>query len=39
MVHIWCELTNDQGSTSIVDILDLINPTYLSDEIIEKYHD
>lgn len=38
MVHIWCELTNDEGSTSIVDVLDLINPTYLSDDIIEKFH-
>jgi len=39
MVHIWCEMPNDEGSTSIVDVLYLIEPAYLSDEIIEKYHE
>ena len=39
MTRIWCELENDEGSSSVVDILGLINPEFLSDEIIEKYHE
>jgi hypothetical protein len=38
--HIWAELTNNEGSTSIVDIYDL---TMVGEElelrIIEKYHE
>jgi hypothetical protein len=39
MIRIWCELENDEGSSSIVDVLGLIDPEFLSDEIIEKYHE
>ena len=38
--HIWAELTNDEGSSSIVDISDLaMVGEELELRIIEKYHE
>jgi hypothetical protein len=38
--HIWAELTNDEGSSSIVDICDIaMVGEELELRIIEKYHE
>lgn len=37
--RMWCELENDEGSTSIVDISEFGFRDMIAEEIIEKFHD